>query len=114
MSDCLFCKIGSGDIPSEKLHDDGELFAIKDINPAAPFHALIIPHKHIATLGELSAEDAEMVGRVYLTAARLAREGGYESDGYRVVANCNEGGGQTVYHIHFHLLCGRNMTWPPG
>jgi histidine triad (HIT) family protein len=114
MSDCLFCKIAAGDIPAEKLHDDGELFAIADINPAAPGHVLILPHRHIATIAELEDGDASLIGRIYLLAARLAADAGVAERGYRVVANCNRDGGQTVYHIHFHVLWGRSMGWPPG
>jgi histidine triad (HIT) family protein len=111
---CLFCRIGKGEIPSEKIHDDGELFAIKDINPGAPWHALIMPHKHIETILDLGAGDEPMVGRVYTLAAKLARDHGFGANGYRVVANCNRDGGQTVFHIHFHVLAGRPMGWPPG
>ncbi len=114
MSQCLFCRIAAGEIPAEKLYDDGEIFVIKDINPAAPFHVLIIPHKHIARLSDLGAGDLELPGRVYSQAAKIAHDEGFADEGYRVVANCNEGGGQTVFHIHFHLLAGRKMTWPPG
>ncbi len=114
MSDCLFCKISAGDVPAEKVHDDGELFAIKDINPTAPVHLLIIPHKHIETIADLEAAHAELIGKVYLTARDIARDEGFDEDGYRVVANCKRDGGQTVFHIHFHLLAGRPMSWPPG
>ncbi len=114
---CLFCRISKGEIPATKIHDDGELFAIKDINPAAPWHALIIPHRHIETILEIgSAEQAtiHMIGKIYVLAAQLAREHGFAENGYRVVANCNRDGGQTVFHIHFHVLSGRPMGWPPG
>ena len=114
MSDCLFCKIGAGELAAEKVLDDGELFAIEDINPVAPTHLLIIPHRHIDTILELGDEHATMVGRVFAVAAHLAREGGFGEAGYRVVANCNRGAGQTVFHIHFHLLAGRRLAWPPG
>jgi histidine triad (HIT) family protein len=114
MSDCLFCKIGSGQIGAEKLHDDGELFAITDLNPAAPTHLLIIPHRHIETILDLGGDDRELIGNAYLVAADLARRSGFDEAGYRVVANCNRDGGQTVFHIHFHLLAGRPMSWPPG
>ena len=114
MSDCLFCKVRDGELPAEKVHDDGELFAIKDINPAAPTHLLIIPHRHIETIADLGDPDVKMVGKAYLLAADLARDGGFADSGYRVVANCNRDGGQTVFHIHFHLLGGRGLGWPPG
>ena len=111
---CIFCRIAAGEIPAEKIHDDGELFAIKDLNPAAPWHALIIPHAHVATIFELGVEDAPWVGRVYGIAAKLGREHGFGDAGYRVVANCNRDGGQTVFHVHCHVLAGRPMGWPPG
>lgn len=114
MADCVFCKIRDGGLPSEMVHDDGELFVIKDLNPAAPTHLLIIPHRHIETLNDLGAGDEELLGRVYLLASKLATDAGIAADGYRVVANCNRDGGQSVYHIHFHLLGGRSLAWPPG
>lgn len=114
MSECLFCKIGSGVLPVEKIHDDAELFAIADINPAAPIHILLIPHKHIQTPADFEPEDHAMVGRVYALASDIARSQGFEQAGYRVVANCNRDGGQTVFHVHFHLLAGRSLSWPPG
>ena len=112
MSDCLFCKIGRGDIPAEKVHDDGEMFAIKDINPQAPLHLLLIPHRHAETI--LDAGIAQTAGRAFDLAAVLARKHGVADDGYRVVANCNRAAGQTVFHVHFHLLAGRPLGWPPG
>ncbi len=114
MADCLFCRIATGEIAAEKVHDDGELFVIKDINPQAPTHVLIIPHKHIETILEIGPEERDMVGRVYEIAAEYARRQGFADSGYRVVANCNRDGGQTVFHVHFHLLAGRPMRWPPG
>lgn len=114
MADCLFCKIAVGDIPAEKVHDDGELFAIKDVNPVAPVHLLIIPHAHIETIVDLEPSHAELIGKVYLAAGKIAEAEGFAADGFRVVANCNRDGGQTVFHIHFHLLAGRPMSWPPG
>jgi histidine triad (HIT) family protein len=114
MADCLFCKIAADEVPAEKVHDDGELFAIKDINPAAPVHLLLIPHNHIETIADLDSSNAGIIGKVYLTARKVAEGEGFADDGYRVVANCNRDGGQTVYHIHFHLLAGRPMSWPPG
>lgn len=114
MADCLFCRIAAGDVPAEKVHDDGELFAIKDINPVAPFHLLVIPHAHIETIADLDAGHAQLIGKIYVTVRKIAEDAGFAEDGYRVVANCNRDGGQTVYHIHFHLLAGRPMSWPPG
>ena len=114
VSECLFCNIRDGKMPAEKVFDDGELFVIKDINPAAPTHVLIIPHRHVETILELGPDDSELVGKVYLVAAELARAEGFADSGYRVVANCNRDGGQTVFHVHFHLLAGRGLGWPPG
>jgi histidine triad (HIT) family protein len=114
MSDCIFCRIAKGEIPATKLHDDEQLFAIEDIAPAAPTHALIIPKKHVPTLLDLGIEDQALVGRIYGVAAEIARARGLASSGYRVVANCNRDGGQTVFHVHFHLLAGRPFAWPPG
>jgi histidine triad (HIT) family protein len=113
MSDCLFCKISNGQIPSEKIHDDDDLFAIHDINPQAPVHVLLVPHKHLVSLNDVSAEDEALLGRILLTAQRLARELGEET-GYRIVNNCGASAGQSVFHIHFHLLGGRSLSWPPG
>jgi histidine triad (HIT) family protein len=114
MADCLFCKISRNEIPAEKVYEDGELFAIKDINPCAPTHLLIIPHRHVETLLDFAGTDRELIGDVHLLASDLAREYGFATDGYRVVANCNRDGGQTVFHVHFHLLAGRPLAWPPG
>ena len=112
--DCLFCKIIAGDIPSDKLYEDDYVYAFRDIAPQAPTHFLVIPKQHIATLNDTQAEQAELLGRITLTAAKLAGELGLAEDGYRVAMNCNEHGGQTVYHIHMHVLGGRQMDWPPG
>ena len=114
MSDCLFCKIGRDELPSEKVYEDDQVFAIKDINPSAPFHFLVIPRRHVETILDFEESDDEMVGRVYRVAASLARENGFAEDGYRVVANCNKHGGQTVYHVHFHVVGGRPLSWPAG
>ena len=114
MSSCLFCRICAGELPATKVHEDAELFAIRDINPAAPTHVLIIPRKHIETILDLTEADHALIGRIYALAAKLARNEGFADSGYRVVANCNRDGGQTVYHVHFHLLGGRAMSWPPG
>lgn len=114
MSDCLFCKMVSGDIQPDILHSDEHVLAIRDINPQAPFHALVIPRRHIATVNDLTPQDAETVGRMYLAARALAQEHGFAEDGYRTVMNCNRLAGQTVYHLHLHVLAGRAMHWPPG
>lgn len=114
MSECLFCRIRDGLIPSPKIYEDGDCFAIADISPQAPTHLLVLPKKHIASLDALSEGDAPIVGRLLAVAARLARERGFASDGYRAVINCNAHGCQTVFHLHVHLLGGRQMGWPPG
>jgi len=113
MSDCLFCKISSGEVPSEKIYEDEDLYAIRDINPQAPVHLLLIPQKHLTSLDDVSADDQALLGRILLTAQRLAREAGVQA-GYRVVNNCGSSAGQSVFHIHFHLLAGRRLSWPPG
>ncbi|MCG8015832.1 MAG: histidine triad nucleotide-binding protein [Candidatus Thiodiazotropha sp. 'RUGA'] len=114
MSDCLFCKFVSGEIPVEAVYEDDDVLAFRDINPQAPCHVLIIPKKHISTLNDLSGEDAELMGKLYLAAAKVAKQEGIDEAGYRTVMNCNEQAGQTVFHIHLHLLGGRRMNWPPG
>ncbi|WP_273483073.1 histidine triad nucleotide-binding protein [Desulforamulus ruminis] len=114
MQDCLFCKIISKEIPAEIVYEDDRTLAFKDIRPAAPAHILVIPKKHIPTLVDLQAEDAELMGHIVLTASRLADKLGVSEEGFRLVSNCKEAGGQTVFHIHFHLIGGRQMQWPPG
>ncbi len=114
MSDCLFCKIVAGEIPAELLYEDDHVVAFKDINPQAPMHHLIIPKKHISTINDLTINDEALIGKMYLAAKALAEKEGVEDDGYRTVMNCGESGGQTVFHIHLHVLAGRNMQWPPG
>ncbi|MGB2064745.1 histidine triad nucleotide-binding protein [Marinomonas gallaica] len=112
--DCLFCKLVNGDIPAKILYQDEDVIAFEDIAPQAPTHFLVIPKRHISTLNDLSNDDAALVGKLPITAAKIAKELGIDESGYRVVMNCNEMGGQTVYHIHMHVLGGRSMTWPPG
>ena len=112
--DCLFCKIVSGDIPANILYEDNDVIAFEDIMPQAPSHFLVIPKRHISTLNDLTDDDAPVVGKLQITAAKIAKQKGISDAGYRVVMNCNEMGGQTVYHIHMHVLGGRVMTWPPG
>jgi len=114
MSDCLFCKIIAGEIPSDKVYEDDNVFAFKDINPVAPLHVLIIPKKHISTINDLETEDSEVMGSLFLAAKTIAKQQGYHKDGYRTVMNCGEAAGQTVFHVHLHLLAGRDLTWPPG
>ena len=111
---CLFCKIAAGDIAAELVYENELVLAFRDINPQAPTHILIIPRKHIATINDLEAVDAELVGELYLAAGELARKEGFAEEGYRVAMNCHAGAGQTVFHIHLHLLAGRPFTWPPG
>ncbi len=114
MSECIFCKIAQGEIPAEVVHETDQLVAFRDLNPQAPTHILVIPRKHIATLNDLEAEDAELMGRLYLAAKEIAAAEGIAERGYRTVVNCNPEAGQTVFHIHLHLLGGRSMGWPPG
>ena len=112
--DCLFCKIVQGTIPADIVYQNDHVVAFSDINPQAPQHKLIIPRKHIATLNDLVAEDTVVIGHMTLAAKHLAKELGVDEEGYRLVMNCNAGAGQTVFHIHMHLLGGRRLTWPPG
>ncbi|MDB4609654.1 histidine triad nucleotide-binding protein [Verrucomicrobia bacterium] len=112
--DCLFCKICAGDIPAKKVYEDDKVIAFADISPQAPHHYLIIPVKHIATTLDLAPTDNELVGHIYQVAAHIAEDKGFAEEGFRVVNNCNEGAGQTVWHLHFHLLGGRELGWPPG
>jgi histidine triad (HIT) family protein len=114
MSDCLFCKIIAGQIPGNFVHQDETMVAIRDVNPQAPLHVLIIPRRHIPTLNDLSVEDDALVGSMFRRAAAIAREHGYEEGGYRTVFNTNREAGQSVFHIHLHLLAGRRLGWPPG
>ncbi len=112
MSECLFCRIIAGEIPSNKIYEDEDVYAFHDIGAQAPHHFLVIPKKHIATLND--ADDATLIGKLTLSATQIAKQLGFAQDGYRVVMNCNENGGQTVYHIHLHCLGGRVLSWPPG
>ena len=114
MSDCLFCRIIAGQIPATLVHQDEDLIAFNDLNPQAPLHALIVPRRHIATLNDLAPGDDALVGSMFRRAALLANEHGYAERGYRTVFNCNREAGQSVFHIHLHLLAGRGLTWPPG
>ena len=114
MTDCLFCKMVNGEIQPDVVYEDDEVLAFRDVNPQAPTHVLVIPKIHIATTNDLDADNAHLVGRLYLAAARVAADEGIAGPGYRTVINCNPGAGQSVYHIHLHLLGGRPMTWPPG
>jgi len=114
MNECLFCKMVSGVIPCDKVHENENVLAFRDIDPKAPTHILIIPKKHIETLNEINENDQDLLGELLLTAKKIAKDEGIDASGYRTVFNCNADGGQTVFHIHMHLLGGRLMAWPPG
>ena len=111
--DCVFCKIAKGEIPSKKAYEDGQVLAFYDLEPQAPVHILIIPKEHIASPAEITPQNSAVVAHIYEVAAKLARELDLQ-DGFRVVCNCGKDGGQSVPHLHFHLLGGRSMKWPPG
>ena len=112
--DCLFCRIVDGDIPAEIVYESDTALAFRDINPQAPTHVLIIPRRHISTIDDLRVEDQELVGSLFTAAKDIAQQEGLGESGYRTVINCGEGAGQSVFHIHLHVLGGRLMNWPPG
>lgn len=112
--DCLFCKIIAGDIPSNKVYSDDDVYAFHDINPAAPTHILVIPNKHLAAVNAAGDDDQALLGKLLLAANRIAKELQLEEDGFRYVINTGEGAGQTVFHLHLHILGGRRLGWPPG
>ena len=114
MDNCLFCNIVAGKIPADIVYEDNSIIAFRDINPQAPVHILIIPKLHISTLNDLKQEHAELIGELILSAKDIAKKEGISDAGYRTGFNCNKAAGQTVYHIHLHLLGGRNFSWPPG
>jgi len=114
MSDCLFCKIANGEIPTNYVYQDDKVVAFNDIEPQAPVHILIIPRAHIASALEINDGNSEIVGHIFKVASKLAEEKGFAQDGFRLVNNCGKDGGQTVGHLHFHLLAGRYLQWPPG
>jgi histidine triad (HIT) family protein len=114
MSDCLFCKIRDQKIPATITYSDEHVLAFKDIGPHAPLHQLVIPRRHIASLADATADDAELFGRLMLVAAKLGKEAGYGESGFRVVMNAGPDAGQTVFHAHLHVLAGRALAWPPG
>jgi histidine triad (HIT) family protein len=114
MSDCLFCKIRDGHIPAKIVYRDEVCLGFEDINPQAPTHVLFIPLQHIATVNDVTVEDREAVGHLFVAAAKVARQRGFADSGYRVVMNTHRDAGQTVFHIHLHLLGGRHLGWPPG
>ena len=111
---CLFCRIVRGEIPADLVHQDQLVLVFRDLHPHAPHHLLIVPRKHIATTLDIDDTDMELIGHVYRVAAKVALELGFAESGFRIVNNCNEDGGQTVWHLHFHLLGGRKLSWPPG
>ena len=114
MTDCIFCKMARGEIKPDVVYEDDEVLAFRDMNPQAPTHFLVIPRRHIATTNDLEAGDTELVGKMYLAARQVAADEGVAERGYRMVMNCNPEAGQSVYHIHLHVLGGRPMNWPPG
>lgn len=114
MENCIFCQISQHVLPAQIVYEDELVIAFHDIEPQAPIHLLVIPKKHITTLNDLQEGDAALVGRLQVTAAKLAEQLGFAEAGYRVVMNCNQDGGQTVWHIHMHVLAGRALSWPPG
>ena len=114
MTDCLFCKMVSGVIAPDTVFEDDQVLAFRDLNPQAPLHVLVIPKQHISTLNDLNDIHEQLVCRLLTAAAKIAMQEGYADSGYRTIVNCNADGGQTVFHIHLHLLAGRIMHWPPG
>ncbi len=112
--DCLFCKIVDGKIPAKIVHDDPLCLAFEDVSPKSPVHVLVIPRNHVATTNDLLAEDEPMVGHLVSVAAKIAKDRGVDHSGYRLVLNCNSGAGQSVFHVHLHLMGGRSFAWPPG
>lgn len=113
MTDCIFCRIAAGEV-GKLVYEDEFIAAFDDLNPQAPVHVLIVPKKHVARISEIGDEDAETAGRLIAAANKIARDRGIDSSGYRLVINCNEGAGQSVWHVHVHLLGGRAFAWPPG
>ncbi|PLY15112.1 MAG: histidine triad nucleotide-binding protein [Sedimenticola sp.] len=114
MDDCLFCKMVAGEITPDVVYEDDDVLAFRDLSPQAPVHNLVIPKRHISTLNDLSVEDAELMGKLFLTAQKIAVQEGIDQQGYRTVVNCNKDAGQTVFHIHMHVLGDRSFSWPPG
>ena len=114
MADCLFCKMVSGEIKPDVVYEDDDVLAFRDVNPQAPTHVLIIPKTHISTANDLDEDNVDIISQMYLAARNIAKDEGVSEDGYRMVMNCNAGAGQSVFHIHLHVLGGRPMTWPPG
>lgn len=114
MDDCLFCKIAQGQVPSKIVYQDEDVVAFEDINPQAPHHILLIPRRHIASIADLTEEDGPLLARLFMVAAKLAHQLGLDERGYRIVTNTGPDAGQSVFHLHFHLLGGRKFSWPPG
>ncbi len=114
MQDCLFCKIVSGELKTDFIYEDDDVVAFNDISPKAPHHFLCIPKQHISTINDITPEQGPIIGKMILAAQHICKERGIADDGYRLVMNCNADGGQTVFHIHLHVLAGRQMQWPPG
>lgn len=114
MSECIFCRLAAGEIPSDRVYEDEDVLAFRDLNPQAPTHVLVVPKKHIATLLEISSDEVDLLGKLQAAAVEIARQEGLDEDGFRLVTNCLEGAGQSVFHLHVHLLGGRPMSWPPG
>lgn len=114
MTDCLFCKIRDGEISGDIVFENDKVLAFNDVNPQAPVHVLIIPKKHISTINDIESDDEAVMGQLFSAAKSIAKQKGVSDEGYRLVTNCNAGAGQTVFHIHMHLLAGRTMSWPPG
>lgn len=113
-TDCLFCRILEGQIPSKRVYEDDLAMAIEDLNPQAPTHVLVLPRRHFATLNDFQPADEPLIGHLVTVAAKIARDRGHAEGGYRTVFNCNRDAGQTVFHVHLHLLAGRSFRWPPG
>ena len=114
MIDCLFCKIRDGEIPGDIVYENDSVLAFNDINPIAPVHILVIPKEHIATLNDIEEKHTQTMGKLFLAAKKIAKDLGIAESGYRTIFNCNKDGQQTVFHVHLHLIAGRQMTWPPG
>ena len=114
MKDCIFCKIISGEVPCNKMYEDDMVLSFKDISPGAPCHFLIIPKKHIDSLNDISQEDSKVIAHIFIVAKKLAAQNNIDKSGYRIVSNCGADAGQSVKHVHFHVLGGRNLAWPPG
>ena len=114
MEECIFCKIINEEIPSNQVYSDGEFYAFRDVNPQAPVHIVLVARRHVERVVDFTDADAGLVGRMVLVANRIAESEGIVKNGFRYVLNCNEHGGQTVFHVHLHLLGGRYMGWPPG